>query len=84
MCYHEEVRTYALLLLTVWITGCASAPYMLPEPEGGDTDPPMTFRKAMPDHRSDKPWDFYYKHCAMTGDSEYFSATSYDCTGPSY
>jgi hypothetical protein len=58
---------------------------MLPEPEGGDTDPPMTFRKAMPDHRDTfKPWEFYYKHCAMTGDEEYFSATSYDCTGPSY
>ena len=44
----------------------------------------MAFRKDMP-HRADfKPWDFYYKHCAMNGDESYYSATSYDCSGPSF
>lgn len=44
----------------------------------------MHFRKPMPDRREGKPWRFYYKHCAMSGDEGLFSKTVYECSGPTY
>ena len=44
----------------------------------------MMFRKAMPDRRGSKPWEFYYKHCSQTEGRSYYSKTSYDCAGPYY
>lgn len=73
--------------------GCASGdPYMLPDDADAQstaageafTADGMHFRKPMPDRRDSKPWEFYYKHCAMNGNEAYFSKTSYDCTGPYY
>jgi hypothetical protein len=60
---------------------------MLPESDTDSQAPgeafnPMTFRKAMPDRRDQKSWEFYYKHCALNGDEEPFSATAYDCSAP--
>jgi hypothetical protein len=42
----------------------------------------MMFRKKMPDHRDWKPWEFYYKHCAMSSDQEYATQHAYECGGP--
>src|SRR5262249_8311360 len=41
-------------------------------------------RKGMVHHGREpaNDWDFYYKHCSMNGDENYYSKTSYDCTGP--
>ncbi|MGZ3722675.1 MAG: hypothetical protein ACXVA9_07095 [Bdellovibrionales bacterium] len=44
----------------------------------------FTFRKDQPNHSDARPWDFYYKHCAINGDETVYSATSYDCSGPSF
>ena len=44
----------------------------------------MTFRKDMPHREDRRPWEFYYKHCALNGSETYFSSTSYDCAGPAY
>src|SRR4051794_33981026 len=42
------------------------------------------FRKDQPNHSNPRPWDFYYKHCAMNGEDTVYSATSYSCAGPSF
>jgi hypothetical protein len=42
----------------------------------------MNFRKAMPDHRDQQKWEFYYKHCTSNGDKDIFSHGQFDCTGP--
>jgi hypothetical protein len=44
----------------------------------------MAIRKDMPHRKDPKPWEFYYKHCAVNGDETYYSMTSYDCSGPSF
>ena len=44
----------------------------------------MHFRKPVPDRREFKPWEFYYKHCALNGEESFYSKTSYDCSGPYY
>lgn len=78
-----------LFILMLGLVGCSSAPYMLPESDTESEAPgeafaadSMMFRKEMPDHRDQKKFEFYYKHCSMNGDEEFFSKTSYDCTGP--
>jgi hypothetical protein len=54
-----------------------------PDPASYGADA-MVFSKDQP-HRADPPaWEFYYKHCAMNGGDSYYSATSYDCSGPSF
>ncbi|MGE0528836.1 MAG: hypothetical protein AB7P49_17360 [Bdellovibrionales bacterium] len=64
---------------------------MLPESDTASTAPGeaftatgMHFRKPMPDRREWKPWEFYYKHCASSGEGSYYSKTSYTCSGPYY
>lgn len=44
----------------------------------------MMIRKDMPHQQDPKPWDFYYKHCAINGEEDVYSKNSYDCTGPSF
>jgi hypothetical protein len=45
----------------------------------------MSIRKEMPHrHAPTTDWDFYYKHCSINGADTIYSATSYDCTGPSF
>lgn len=80
-----------LVSLILLSAGCASEPYMLPESDSESTAPGdafagagMYFRKAMPDRRDSKPWEFYYKRCSMNGEESYFSRTAYECSGPFY
>jgi len=54
-----------------------------PNPDSYGADG-FTFSKEQPHREDPKSWQFYYKHCAMTGEESYYSATSYDCTGPSW
>ena len=44
----------------------------------------MTFRKDMPYRPNPKPWEFYFKHCAVNGNEVFYSKTFYDCSGPYY
>ena len=91
-CYTLSMKIgIAFIFLT--LTACASSrePYMLPltdldsqAPAAAYAADGFTFRKAMPDRRGSKPWEFYYKHCSESGSQMYFSKTSYDCTGPYY
>lgn len=63
---------------------------MLPESDTLSRAPGAAFagaamftRKPMPDRRDIPEYEFYYKHCSMSGEETYFSKTSYDCTsGP--
>ncbi|MAV92383.1 MAG: hypothetical protein CL676_13270 [Bdellovibrionaceae bacterium] len=62
---------------------------MIPDGDGNSTAPGaaftadgMNFRKEMPDRRDFQPWEFYYKHCASTGDDGYLSKTAYSCSDP--
>ncbi len=77
--------------LAALLIGCASSEkgYMLPETDEGNQAAAgayaadgMHFRKTVPDRRKYVPWEFYYKHCAGTGDEVYFSKTSYECNAP--
>lgn len=79
-----------LIFITYLLTGgCASSPYMLPESDSESTaegaawtGSGMYSRKAMPDRRDWKPWEFYYKHCSMGAADQDVSKTAYECTGP--
>lgn len=81
------------LILSSVLGGCASTnPYMLPDDgdQGSQADGAayagdgMLFRKPMPDHRDWKPFEFYYKHCALSGEQDQYEFTQnvYECTGP--
>lgn len=78
-----------VLLILLGGTRCSSPAYMLPDTDtesraDGEafTGSGMHFRKAMPDRREWRPWEFYYKHCALNGESTPFARTVYECTGP--
>ena len=80
-----------MLVLFSLLAGCASGSNTAPHSVGDgqmmgmqDAGDGFTFRKAMPDRRDFKPWEFYYKHCSEAGPQVYYSKTSYDCTGPYY
>ena len=81
---------FVLPLMAWLVVGCASDKgYLLPENDDGNQADAgayaadgMHFRKAVPDRRKYVPWEFYYKHCAGTGDEVYFSKTSYECNAP--
>lgn len=75
--------------------GCASSSpsagrgrYYMDEPPEPDNVPGAAYtgygfynRKAVPDRRDAKPWEFYYKHCSQSG--EVFPR-SFECSGPFY
>jgi|GEM_PF-1539075 hypothetical protein len=80
-----------LFFLLGVFSGCASSsPYMLPESDGASQAPGaaftadgMNFRKEMPDHRNDRSWEFYYKHCSPEDGKFFFSKTdAYSCSDP--
>src|SRR5579863_7766257 len=70
-------RSFLTGLTTFWVllAGCASGePYMMPDstdssrarPEALGND--IFYRKPMQDHRNDKKWEFFYKHCSLDDD----------------
>jgi hypothetical protein len=89
------MKSFAVIVLVLLVSACASSSgggsWKMPVDDANANPNPDSYgsdgfalRKDMP-HRDDfKPWQFYYKHCAMTGEESYYSATSYDCTGPSW
>ena len=88
---HVSLYLFSLFFsLVLFLSGCASEPYMLPEsdtlsqaPGEAFTADGMNFRKAMPDHRGDRKWEFYYKHCSEDDGKFFFSKTSaYSCSDP--
>ena len=72
------------------LLGCASEPYRWAESDLDSRAPGAAFagagmftRKPMPDRRGARPWQFYYKHCALgAADRPWASKTSYECNGP--
>jgi hypothetical protein len=86
------MRALAVIIFC-FLAGCASSStsWRMPVNDEGSRARPeaygadgYTFSKDQP-HRADpKPFEFYYKHCAINGDETYYSATSYDCSGPSF
>jgi hypothetical protein len=83
---------FLFVILFFSLAGCASQPGTWRQPANFDGNPnpaayagdAMYFSKDQPHRPDPKPWEFYYKHCAMNGDETYYSATSYDCSGPSF
>ena len=73
------------VLAFLFLVGCSSSSgkYMMPESDFGHAEG-FTFRKEQTDRRNWKPWQFYYKDCASTGNESYYSKTSYQCSGPYY
>jgi hypothetical protein len=50
--------------------------------EGAALGSDIFYRKPMQDHRKDKNWEFYYKHCEIDSDVDrpYVSKRTYACT----
>jgi len=88
----QKVRAWSIALtLALWISGCASRseygyiPYndmdsnASPAAYGADG---MMFRKRMPLRPNPRPWEFYYKHCAVGGVPHFPSQIAYNCSSP--
>ncbi len=82
-----DLMRLALIVVMLTLLGCANEPYMMPDTsddanaprEALDAD--MFYRKPIPDHRTDKKWEFYYKHCSVEDDGKAFvSKRTFACT----
>jgi hypothetical protein len=70
-----------------FLVGCSNGPYMIPDSTdnsnaaGAALNNDIFYRKPMQDHRKDKQWEFYYKHCELDDEGRPFvSKRSYACT----
>jgi len=68
------------------VLGCSSDPYMIHDSTDDSNaanglSNEIFYRKPMADHRKDKRWEFYYKHCQLDYDVDrpYVSKRAYAC-----
>lgn len=86
----EWVKTPLLILFCLWtIAGCSSTALermqresdrARPHPAGYAADD-FTFNRPRPE-RSERRYEFYYKHCSFVGREPYPDANMYSCTEP--
>ena len=82
------------ILLTLVTANCSSAPQRRAHEDieqSASTAPGAAYtgygmypRKETPERTAPNPWEFYYKHCALSGRDDVFSKNAYECSSPAY